>query len=191
MKHLILASGSPRRKMLLQWAEIEFEVRASDVDEDFDLSKSPSEVAVALAARKNDAVMASLGNDANAIVLAADTLVVFEGRIINKPIDRSDAIAILQQLSGKTHEVITGVCIRSMKDHVVFYDTTRVSFHPLTESLIEHYVDTYRPYDKAGAYAIQEWIGVVGIRSIEGDFYNVMGLPISRVIHELNRFFSR
>jgi septum formation protein len=191
MKHLILASGSPRRKMLLQWAEIEFEVRASDVDEDFDLSKSPSEVAVALAARKNEAVMASLANDANAIVLAADTLVVLEGRIINKPIDRSDAIAILQQLSGKTHEVITGVCIRSMKDHIVFYDTTRVSFHPLTESQIEHYVDTYRPYDKAGAYAIQEWIGVVGIRSIEGDFYNVMGLPISRVIHELNRFFSR
>lgn len=190
MKKIILASGSPRRKMLLQWAEIEFEVITSDVQEDFDPSMSPQEVAIKLAVRKNSAVFGALGKLHDTVVIAADTLVVLNGVIINKPVDRSDAIAMLSRLSGATHEVITGVNIRSIDHNCVFYDRTRVSFHPLTSDQIEHYVDTYRPYDKAGAYAIQEWIGVVGIRSIEGDFYNVMGLPISRVLQEIQPFIQ-
>ena len=175
MKKIILASGSPRRKMLLQWAEIEFEVITSDVQEDFDPSMSPQEVAKSLAVRKNSAVFDALGALRDTVVIAADTLVVLDGMIINKPVDRSDAIAMLSRLSGATHEVITGVNIRSAELNCVFYDRTRVSFHP---------------YDKAGAYAIQEWIGVVGIRSIEGDFYNVMGLPISRVLQEIQPFIK-
>jgi septum formation protein len=113
--------------------------------------------------------------------------VVLENEVIGKPVDRADAIEILKALSGKTHKVITGVVLLQHEKEIAFADTTEVSFHELTEEQITFYVDHYQPYDKAGAYAIQEWIGVVGIRSINGDFYNVMGLPVSRVIRELNK----
>lgn len=190
MKKIILASGSPRRKMLLEWAEVPFEVVVSAVDEILDVALSPEENVQQIAKRKNDAVYQMLGASAKAqTIVSADTVVVLDGEVIGKPIGREDAIEILNQLSGKKHTVITAVCIKKDLQEVLFYDKTHVSFHPLTLSQIQHYVDTYKPYDKAGAYAIQEWIGVVGIASIEGDFYNVMGLPISLVLRRLNDFF--
>ena len=108
--------------------------------------------------------------------------------MLGKPVDRADAIRMLSLLSGRVHEVITGVALTDAKKEILFSETTRVRFHPLSQTDIEHYVDRYRPYDKAGAYAIQEWIGVTGIHSIDGDFYNVMGLPVSRVLQELKSF---
>jgi septum formation protein len=121
-------------------------------------------------------------------VLAADTVVYFQNKIIGKPKDRAEALHILQTLSGNEHEVITGVCLLQQNKEIFFSETTCVAFHTLTAQQIEHYVDAYRPYDKAGAYAIQEWIGVIGIEYIKGDFYNVMGLPVSKVLKALQHF---
>jgi septum formation protein len=190
MKKIILASGSPRRKMLLEWAEIDFEVMVSDADETFDSNQSPSCIALHIAANKNNAVVERLGiHFKEQVLIAADTIVVLGNEIIGKPTNRNHAIEILTALSGQTHEVITAVDIRSIHHNESFYDTTYVSFHELTEHEIIHYVDQYKPYDKAGAYAIQEWIGVVGIKSIQGDFYNVMGLPVSKVVSLLKKSF--
>lgn len=134
---------------------------------------------------RNKALAVKRQLPADRIVLAADTVVVLDGDIIGKPKDREDAINILIRLAGNQHEVITGVILSRGTQEIAFADSTDVYFHDLTKTQIENYVDKYRPYDKAGAYAIQEWIGVVGIRSIEGDFYNVMGVPVSRVVQEL------
>ena len=179
MNKIILASKSPRRAQLLSWAEIPFEVIVAETDESFPEHLSPSDAAMYIARNKAFAVKESLKTDT---ILAADTIVVLDGRIIGKPRDREDGIEILKALSGRTHEVITGVCIFHNDKETLFADVTEVEFHGLTSSQIEYYMDNYKPYDKAGAYAIQEWIGVVGIKSIRGDFYNVMGLPVSRVL---------
>ncbi|MFN5421668.1 MAG: Maf family protein [bacterium] len=190
MKKIILASGSPRRKTLFEWAELPFEIVVSDADESFNQSDSPSDIALSIACKKNIAARAIMNNEqASSIVVSADTIVVLDNKVIGKPQDRDDAICILQQLSGKTHRVITAVCISDHQKEYTFFDTTHVTFHELTDEQITHYVDHYKPFDKAGAYAIQEWIGVVGIRAIEGDFYNVMGLPISRVVTTLKTEF--
>jgi septum formation protein len=186
MDRIILASASPRRKQLLEWAEILFDQEPSDSDELIPEDILVSEVPVFLASQKAAIVRRRIGP--GKIILAADTIVVFNQEILGKPIDRSDAIRMLTLLSGCVHEVITGVALTDSKKEILFSEITRVRFHPITRKEIEHYVDTYAPYDKAGAYAIQEWIGVVGIHSIEGDFYNVMGLPVSRVIQELRTF---
>ena len=124
------------------------------------------------------------------IILAADTIVVLKGRIIGKPKDRDEAVRIISDLSAQKHAVITGVVIMSDQTEISFADSTDVYFHDLTLEQIEFYVDKYKPYDKAGAYAIQEWIGVVGIKSVVGDFYNVMGLPVSRVLKELKKIIG-
>ncbi|MEY2587942.1 MAG: hypothetical protein RLY11_1791 [Bacteroidota bacterium] len=190
MKKIILASGSPRRKMLLEWAGIDFDVMVSEADESFDASQSPSSIALTIAANKNTAVAERLGvHFKEHVLIAADTIVVLGDQVIGKPSSRDHAIEILSALSGQTHQVITAVDIRSIHHKESFYDTTKVSFHTLTEQDIIHYVDLYKPYDKAGAYAIQEWIGVIGIKSIHGDFYNVMGLPVSRVVASLKKSF--
>jgi septum formation protein len=190
MKQIILASGSPRRKMLLEWAEVNFEVIVSDTDESFSPELSAPEIAIAIAQKKNQAVAASLDQAINeVIIISADTIVVLDNEIIGKPTDRNHAIEIIQKLSGKTHQVITAVNITDLEKNIHFYDTTEVVFNELTTEQIIHYVDHYRPYDKAGAYAIQEWIGVIGIRSINGDFYNVMGLPVSKVVKVLKENF--
>ena len=190
MKRIILASGSPRRKMLLDWAELKFEVIVSDADETFSSDLDPAEVAIAIAQKKNQAVVAHLNNDiADAIVISADTIVVLNNEIIGKPLDRNDALGIIKKLSGQSHQVITAVNIRDEEQDITFHDITEVVFHELADEQIMHYVDNYKPYDKAGAYAIQEWIGVVGIQSIRGDFYNVMGLPVSRVLKSLKEDF--
>ena len=185
---IILASQSPRRKQLLEWAEVPFEIIVQPTDESFPEIMPVEEVAVYIAKHKAEAVKASLNRQQRQLpILAADTIVVLNKRIIGKPKDREDAVEILQSLSGNHHKVITGVVI-SYKDKLIcFSDITDVEFHDLSKAQIEFYVDKYQPYDKAGAYAIQEWIGVIGIKSIKGDFYNVMGLPVSRVVQELEK----
>jgi len=185
MNKIILASQSPRRRQLLEWAEIPFEVVVKDTDERFPPGLNPDEVAIYIAKNKALAVQKERNDDE--IILAADTIVVLGENIIGKPVHREDAVSILLALSGEKHKVITGVVLRKGEQEIAFADTTEVEFHNLTVKEIEFYVDKYKPYDKAGAYAIQEWIGVVGIKSIDGDFYNVMGLPVSRVVMELKK----
>ena len=180
MQKIILASQSPRRKQLLEWAEIPFEVMVADTAESYPEELSPENIAVYIA--RNKAVAIKQSRNITVPVLAADTIVVLQNEIIGKPKDRADAIDILTRLAGNHHKVITGVVILNGDQEISFADVTDVEFHPLTKTQIEFYVDKYQPYDKAGAYAIQEWIGVVGIKSISGDFYNVMGLPVSRVV---------
>jgi len=182
---LILASQSPRRKQLLEWAEIKFEVMVANTDENFPADLAIEEVPVFIAREKAKAIANRLFNNTKKI-LAADTIVVINNEIIGKPQSREQAIAFLQKLSGNQHQVITGVVIIDGEKETAFADITQVNFHSLTTEQIEFYVDEYKPYDKAGAYAIQEWIGVVGIKNIHGDFYNVMGLPVSRVVQALD-----
>jgi septum formation protein len=186
MQKIILASQSPRRKQLLEWAEVLFDVVVKETDESWPAGLSTEDVAVHIARNKALAVQAEV--EPNAVILAADTIVVLGNNIIGKPKDREDALTILAALSGHQHKVITGVVIRKGSRETAFADVTEVDFHPLTAEQIAFYVDKYKPYDKAGAYAIQEWIGVVGIKSVKGDFYNVMGLPVSRVVQELEKY---
>jgi septum formation protein len=186
---IVLASQSPRRGQLLEWAEIPFEVVIADIDETYPNNLPPSEIAMHIAQNKAFAVQKKIKNTLPTgdvyPILAADTIVVLNGQIIGKPASRAAAVETLSMLSGNTHSVITGVCIVFGSKTVLFANETSVQFLLLSKEQIEYYVDTYKPYDKAGAYAIQEWIGVTGIHSIQGDFYNVMGLPVSRVIKEL------
>jgi septum formation protein len=188
MERIVLASGSPRRRQLLEWAEIDFEVVVKETPESYPPEMAAGQVPVHIARNKALAVkeIVSPGR----ILVAADTVVVLGGEIIGKPRDREDAIGILSRLAGNRHEVITGVVLIRGDQEIAFADTTSVWFHKLTQQQIAAYVDKYKPYDKAGAYAIQEWIGVVGIKGIQGDFYNVMGLPVSRVVRELSRMLS-
>ena len=191
MDRIILASGSPRRKQLLEWAEIPFDILVKETSETWPPGLPVAEVPVFIARNKALAVQPLVTETAagrDRIILAADTVVVLGEEIIGKPGDRADAIGILSRLAGQKHEVITGVVLLKGEEEVSFYDRTAVWFHPLSQQEIENYVDKYKPYDKAGAYAIQEWIGVVGIKGIEGDFYNVMGLPVSRVVQALRKF---
>jgi septum formation protein len=195
MQKIILASQSPRRKQLLEWAEVPFEIITQETLETIPAGVAVEEVPIHIAREKALAVKTKLafqdeGYDPDSDflpILAADTVVVLENDIIGKPKDREEAINTLTRLQGKTHRVITGVVILLGGNEVAFSDITTVAFHPLTNEQIVFYVDKYSPYDKAGAYAIQEWIGVIGIKSINGDFYNVMGLPVSRVVQALQK----
>jgi septum formation protein len=182
---IILASQSPRRKQLLEWAEISFEIMVANTDESFPTNLPITEVPIFIAREKAKAIANKLSNNLKPIV-AADTIVVINNEILGKPRDRAEAILFLTKLLGNIHQVITGVVILNGLTEIAFADITEVEFHPLTQQQIEFYIDKYQPYDKAGAYAIQEWIGVVGIKNIKGDFYNVMGLPVSRVVQQLS-----
>lgn len=183
MKEIILASQSPRRKQLLEWAEIPFRVVVSNTDESFPEGLDFNEAALYIARQKAIAVEQKVQEKIP--VLAADTVVICNGRLLGKPANKEEAIDMLQMISGNTHEVITAVVILYNGREFSFTDTTSVAFNELTHDQIEFYVSKYKPYDKAGAYAIQEWIGVTGIKSISGDFYNVMGLPVNRVVQVL------
>jgi septum formation protein len=185
-KQIILASSSPRRRELLQRAEIAFKVRAAAVKEDYPQDLAATAVPEYLAGRKALAVQKVSGPDE--LILAADTIVLAGETVIGKPANGQQARDILQMLSGKAHEVITGVCLLKASRMRKFSERTRVYFYPLDEDQIDHYIETYRPMDKAGAYAIQEWIGLTGIRRIEGDYFNVVGLPVGRVIREIAAF---
>jgi len=181
---IILASQSPRRKQLLEWAEISFDIIVKETDESYPSNLPVDKIAIHIA--RNKALAVKQSNSIAVPILAADTIVVLGNDVIGKPKDRTDAINILTRLSGKEHFVITGVVILDGDKEIAFADKTTVIFHELTKDQIEFYIDKYKPYDKAGAYAIQEWIGVVGIKSVTGDFYNVMGLPVSRVVRALD-----
>ena len=170
----------------MEMAELEFEVVIADVDETNPPGMLGEDVPEFLAKKKADAVR-HLVNDA--IVIAADTVVLLDHHILGKPSDATHAKTILQQLSGRMHKVVTGVCIRKGEKELSFSTTTEVYFRTLTDAQIEHYITRYMPFDKAGAYAIQEWIGVTGIEKINGDYYNVMGLPIGEVIVALKEFY--
>lgn len=187
MQKIILASQSPRRRQLMEMAELQFEVIVTDTDETIPAGMRGEDVPVFLARKKADAVSHLAPTS---IVIAADTIVLLDGEVLGKPTDETDAIDILTKLSGKMHRVITGVCIRHNGHEEVLAVTTEVYFRPLSTQQITHYVKQYKPYDKAGAYAIQEWIGVTGIEKINGDYYNVMGLPIGDVIKMLQSSFG-
>lgn len=187
MQKIILASQSPRRKQLLEWAEIPFDIIVHPTDESFPAGMPVPDVPSYIALNKAKAVQQLNESHHQKIILAADTIVVLNGKVIGKPVDKNDALEILHSLSGNIHEVITGVVMLKGDDAIIFSDITEVEFHSLNNEQIEFYIDKYKPYDKAGAYAIQEWIGVTGIKKITGDFYNVMGLPVSRVVQELDK----
>lgn len=187
--HLILASQSPRRRQLLADAGIEYSLASRfECEELYPESLPAVEVAEYLSRLKSEAYPAPLAD--GDILLTADTVVVAGGEVLGKPVDRADAIAIINKLSGREHEVITGVTLRSAVRTKSFSSRSVVRFRALSQEEIEYYVDTYSPMDKAGAYGIQEWIGYVGIEGIEGSFYNVMGLPIQRVYCELDSFIG-
>jgi septum formation protein len=191
MPSFILASQSPRRKTLLEWAEIPFEIIVSDIDESYPSSLSIEEVPVYIAKNKalavKEMILSTKPALVNQCIIAADTVVVLGQTIIGKPNNKQEAIESLLALSGQTHKVITGVVLLHQGQEISFSETTLVEFHALTAEQIEFYVDKYKPYDKAGGYAIQEWIGVVGIKKITGDFYNVMGLPVSKLVQTIKQ----
>jgi septum formation protein len=185
----ILASRSPRRQQLLREAGLNFSVTVNDYDESVPPGLKGKEIAEYLAASKA-AVFRDTLTDGNEIVITADTVVWSDGRILDKPADHDDAIEILGHISGRTHEVITGVTILSQTKTKTFSVSTKVTFEVLSGEEIEYYVTNYKPFDKAGAYGIQEWIGLVANSHIEGSFFNVMGLPVQRLIEELRLFVS-
>lgn len=185
-KKILLASQSPRRRELLKLAGLEFRAVVADIDETFSGGMTPEQFPEHLAIEKMKAVKHLAENDE--VILAADTIVLKESVIYGKPVDRKDAIGILKALSGARHDVISGVCLALQKKQVTFSVLTRVYFNALTDEQIMYYVDNFKPFDKAGAYAIQEWIGLIGISKIEGCYFNVMGLPMSRVWSELLSF---
>lgn len=184
-KKILLASQSPRRRELLKLAGFDFRSVIADIEETFKGEMTPEEFPEHLALEKMKAVKHLAGNEE--VILAADTIVLQEGVIYGKPIGRNDAIRILKSLSGKRHEVISGVCIALRDKQKTFSVITKVYFNVLTDQQIIYYVDNFKPFDKAGAYAIQEWIGLIGISKIEGCYFNVMGLPMSRVWDELRK----
>lgn len=190
---IVLGSGSPRRKELLQMAEVDFRVLVSDVNEDFSDDIPAEEIPEMLAIRKAKAIRDQF-DVTNEWILTADTIVLLDGEVINKPSDAEDACRMLSKLSGNKHQVITGVCLLKGEVQLVFNDRTDVYFNDLSSEEIQRYVDRYQPFDKAGAYAIQEWIGLVGVRRIDGCFYNVMGLPVpklSREVKSLQHLFQQ
>lgn len=186
-KRLVLVSQSPRRKQLLEEAGFRFELRHAQVEEVYPDALPPEEVAPYLARLKAERSKHLLRE--GEVLLTADSVVIRQGRVLGKPASRAEAIAMLEQLSGASHTVITGVCLLSQNAARVFAGRTEVWFWPMERHEIEWYVDRYRPYDKAGSYGVQEWIGLCRIRRLEGTYANVMGLPVDLVYEELKRHF--
>lgn len=182
-KKIILASKSPRRKQLLAEAGFTFEIKTKDVEESYPTDMPVRDVAPFLAEKKAMASIEIIKDEE--ILLAADSVVILENEIFEKPKDVEDAKRILRRLSGNIHQVITGVCLISKKEKRVFAGVSDVHFQPLTEEEIEYYISNYKPFDKAGAYAIQEWIGHCKISKIEGTYSNIMGLPMELVFRNL------
>ena len=180
MYKLILASNSPRRKELLAGLGLPFEVRVlQDIDESYPDDLPVSEVALYIAGKKADAYRAIVNDDE--LIITADTVVIVGNEILGKPVNEADAERMLRQLSGRTHQVTTGVCLLTASQERRFAVTTDVTFKELSDEEIRYYVTTYKPFDKAGAYGIQEWIGYVGVTCLHGSYYNVMGLPVQRI----------
>lgn len=184
--NIILASQSPRRQELLRGLNLKFEVKVIDVEEDFPAEIVGVDIPMYLAEKKANAYNSIM--DENTMIITADTIVWHEGKVLGKPVDIVDARRMLRTLSGKTHQVITGVCISTLKRRKIFHVISDVRFAKLADSEIDYYLENFRPYDKAGSYGVQEWIGYVGVEHINGSYFNVMGLPIQRLYTELKRW---
>lgn len=185
--NLVLASQSPRRQQLLKGMDIAFQVLVKDVDESFPPEMPFAEIASFLSVQKSKAYTDDELPE-NYLLITADTIVISNGIVLNKPGNEDEAKEMLGQLSGRTHKVITGVCLRSDLKSVSFSEISEVSFGRLTAAEIDYYITNYKPFDKAGAYGIQEWIGYMAIRSVKGSFYNVMGLPTHQLYQALKAF---
>jgi len=183
---LILGSGSPRRQELLKSLGFEFLIKPTNADETFPIDLKGSEIPVFLAEKKADEYPDELKD--NELLITADTIVWLDGKVLNKPAKYDEAIKMLETLSGKMHEVYTGVCLKSATKQTTFVDVTKVYFKKLKKEEIEYYVANSNVYDKAGGYGVQDWIGLIGIDKIEGSFYNVMGLPVKELYEELVKF---
>lgn len=184
---IILASNSPRRKELLGGLSLSFEVRTmKGIDESYPADLKGEDIPIYISGKKAEAYRDVMAEDE--MIITADTIVYDNSQVLGKPKDREDAISMLRQLSGHAHDVITGVSIVTKVKTIQFASTSKVYFASLTDEEIEYYVDSYKPFDKAGSYGIQEWIGFVGVTRIEGSYFNVMGLPIQRLYTELKQF---
>ena len=183
---IILASGSPRRQQFLKELEIDFEIKLKEIEEIYPDHLKAEEITNFLAKLKASAFENELQD--NEVLITSDTIVWLDNKALGKPIDASHAVKMLTEMSGKTHKVITSVCIKSTKKEVVFYDETLVTFTDLSLDEIEFYLKNYKPFDKAGSYGIQEWIGLVAIEKIEGSYANVVGLPTHKLYKELMNF---
>lgn len=183
---IVLASGSPRRQQFLKDLDANFEVRLKEVEEIYPDTLQAAEITDYLAELKASALEESLSEDE--ILITSDTIVWHEGKALGKPKDTEDAFNMIKSLSGKAHEVITSVCIKNAGASETFHEITKVTFNPLTDEEIRYYLEEYKPYDKAGAYGIQEWIGLVAIAKIEGSYANVVGMPVDKVYQHLMKF---
>ncbi len=181
-KHIILASGSPRRQLFFKELGLEYTIQLKPVDEVFPEHLKKSEITDYLAQLKA-AAFKSL-ND-NEVVITSDTIVWFNEKALNKPVDRAQALQMISSLSGNTHEVITSVCFTTNTDQITIHDTTEVTFKELSEEEITYYIDNFQPYDKAGGYGIQEWFGYIAVHKLKGSYFNVMGLPTHKVYETL------
>lgn len=184
----VLASKSPRRRMLFEGLGFPFEIRTHEVDESFSEELKGGDIPIYLAIKKAEAFADGIGE--REMIITADTIVWINGRALNKPEDRDEAKAMLTEISGATHSVFTGVCMTTKKAQRSFAEETKVTFNALSEVEIDFYLDQYQPFDKAGAYGIQEFIGLIGIRRIDGDFYNVVGFPMQRFWREVLTFLT-
>jgi nucleoside triphosphate pyrophosphatase len=180
---IILASGSPRRQQFFKNLDIDFEIRIKEVDEIYPPNLVEEDITDYLAVLKSDAFEGELVD--GDLLITSDTIVWHEGKALGKPKDRDDAVAMLQSMSGKTHKVITSVCFKRKDKTEVINETTLVTFHPLSDAEINYYLEQHRPFDKAGSYGVQEWIGFIGVAKIEGSYPNVMGLPVDKVYQYL------
>jgi septum formation protein len=182
---IILASGSPRRQQFFKDMDIDFEIRLKDVEEIYPPNLTEEDITDYLAVLKSDAFEGELA--ANEILVTSDTIVWHEEKALGKPKDYDDAVKMLKSMSGKTHKVITSVCFKTKDKTEVISDVTMVTFHTLSDAEISYYLDNYKPFDKAGSYGIQEWIGYIGVARIAGSYPNVMGLPVDKVYQYLNK----
>jgi len=182
-KNIILASGSPRRQELFKELGLKFNIKVKSIEESYASNLKEEEITNYLSKLKASAFNGELSK--NDILITSDTIVWLNNKALEKPKNKQQAIDMLQHLSGTNHKVITSVCIKTMDTENVFFDTTTVHFKNLSLKEIEYYVDNYKPYDKAGAYGIQEWIGFIGVTSLEGSYFNVMGLPVQKLYEEL------
>ena len=185
-KNLILASGSPRRQELLKSLGVPFEIRIKEIDEVYPKHLKNSEISDYLAQLKSNAFVEEL--NPKDLLITSDTIVWYHNMALGKPKSKDDAFQMLQKLSGKTHEVITSVCIKSLQKEDIFNCITKVTFKELSSEEIQFYIDNYNPMDKAGAYGIQDWIGQIGVTKIEGSYFNVMGFPIHKIYSQLLKF---
>ncbi|AWW29260.1 septum formation protein Maf [Echinicola strongylocentroti] len=185
-KKIILGSKSPRRQELLKGLDIDFEIRTKDVNEDFPAELPDNKVASFLAEKKATAFKEDLNQ--NELLITSDTTVLINNKVLNKPANKIEAISMLKMLSGNVHHVISGVCIMDHHKKVVFDDITEVHFKHLSDDEISHYIDKYQPFDKAGSYGVQEWIGYAAVYKLVGSFYTVMGLPVHKVYETLKNW---